>query len=58
MEPIDLDTSLSKAAATAIASIGLSPFINFKEACNHKSDTLIASKSADLAIKCTILISF
>ena len=40
MEPIDLDTSLSKTAATAIASIGLSPFINFKEACNYELDFL------------------
>ena len=40
MDPIDLDTSLSKTAATAIASIGLSPFINFKEACNYELDFL------------------
>ena len=40
MEPIDLDTTLSKAAATAIASIGLSPFINFKEACNYELNFL------------------
>jgi hypothetical protein len=40
MEPIELDKALQPAVANAIGSIGLSPFINFKEACNFELDFL------------------
>ena len=40
MEPIELDKALQPAVATAVGSIGLSPFINFKEACNFELDFL------------------
>jgi hypothetical protein len=40
MEPVELDKALQPAVATAIGSIGLSPFINFKDACNHELDFL------------------
>ena len=40
MEPIELDKALQPSVATAISSIGLSPFINFKEACNYELDFL------------------
>ena len=35
-----MDKALQPAVATAIGSIGLSPFINFKDACNHELDFL------------------
>ena len=40
MEPIELDKALQPSVATAISSIGLSPVINFKEACNYELDFL------------------
>ena len=40
MEPVELDKALQPVVATAIGSIGLSPFINFKEACNFELDFL------------------
>ena len=40
MEPVELDKALQPAVATAIGSIGLSPFINFKDACNYELDFL------------------
>jgi hypothetical protein len=40
MEPVELDKALTPTISNAISTIGLSPFINFKEACNYELEFL------------------
>ena len=40
MQPVELDKALQSSIAATISSVALSPFINFKEACNYELEFL------------------